>query len=101
MGWLMRILMIASEAVPFAKTGGLADVLGALPRALARLGHRVTVMLPRYRGVPAGSLVSEFDVSIGGRTLHARFERHKMAPTLDAVLVDVPAYYDREALYGI
>ena len=43
--------MIGSEAVPFAKTGGLADVLGALPPALARLGWDVTVALPRYRGV--------------------------------------------------
>jgi hypothetical protein len=39
----MRVLMIASESVPFAKTGGLADVVGALPRALANLGHRVDV----------------------------------------------------------
>ena len=45
------VLIIGSEAVPFAKTGGLADVLGALPPALARLGWDVTVALPRYRGV--------------------------------------------------
>ena len=48
----LDILMVASEARPFAKTGGLADVCGALPRALARLGHRVTIVLPRYRGTP-------------------------------------------------
>ena len=45
------MLIIGSEAVPFAKTGGLADVLGALPPALARLGWDVTLALPRYRGV--------------------------------------------------
>jgi starch synthase len=39
--------MVASEAVPFAKTGGLADVVGALPRALVQLGHQVDVVLPR------------------------------------------------------
>ena len=44
------VLIIGSEAVPFAKTGGLADVLGALPAALARLGWSVTLMVPRYRG---------------------------------------------------
>ena len=49
--------MVASEAVPFAKTGGLADVAGALPRALARLGHEVEVVIPRYRGVTAGERV--------------------------------------------
>ena len=58
--------MIGSEAVPFAKTGGLADVLGALPPALARLGWDVTLALPRYRGVTAGSLVESFPVTVGG-----------------------------------
>ena len=48
------VLMIGSEALPFAKTGGLADVLGALPSALARLGWTATVALPRYRGVDGG-----------------------------------------------
>src|SRR5687767_8645341 len=47
----LRALMVASEAHPFAKTGGLAEVLGALPAALARLGHDVIVVLPKYRGV--------------------------------------------------
>ena len=45
----MHIAFAASECVPFSKTGGLADVIGALPAALASLGHRVTVFLPRYR----------------------------------------------------
>lgn len=45
----MRILMAASEGVPFSKTGGLADVVGALPAAIARLGHEVGVVLPLYR----------------------------------------------------
>ena len=46
----MNILMVASEATPYAKTGGLADVLGALPAALAEQGQRVAVVLPAYRG---------------------------------------------------
>ena len=45
----MHIAFVASEGVPFSKTGGLADVVGALPRALAALGHQVSVYLPRYR----------------------------------------------------
>jgi len=97
----LSIVMIASEVVPFAKTGGLADVLGALPRALARLGHQVTVFLPRYRGTSPGEVVAEFDVSPSGRTLRSRFERHDIAPGVRAVLVDCPALYDRDALYGV
>ena len=45
----MHIAFAASECVPFSKTGGLADVIGALPPALVNLGHQVTVFLPYYR----------------------------------------------------
>src|SRR5579884_9619 len=48
----MRILFVASEAVPFAKTGGLADVVGGLSKALVQGGHEVAVLLPGYRGTP-------------------------------------------------
>src|SRR5262245_7937955 len=55
-----RVLIIGSEALPFAKTGGLADVLGALPAALARLGWDVTVAIPKYRGVAGGTVLEQF-----------------------------------------
>ncbi|TAM44100.1 MAG: glycogen synthase, partial [Acidobacteria bacterium] len=45
----MRIAHLASEVAPFSKTGGLADVAGALPPALADLGHEVTVVVPAHR----------------------------------------------------
>ena len=45
----VRVVFVASEGVPFSKTGGLADVVGALPKALAKLGHELEVVLPRYR----------------------------------------------------
>ena len=57
----MRILMVASEAAPFAKTGDLADVVAVLPPALAQLGHSVDVVIPRYRGIAAGELVARVD----------------------------------------
>ena len=48
----MKILMLSSEAAPFAKSGGLGDVIGALPQALAALGHDVRVVLPKYGAIP-------------------------------------------------
>ena len=59
--------MVASEVHPFAKTGGLADVLGALPRALAKLGHHVDVVMPRYRGVAAGASNEQMTITLGGQ----------------------------------
>ncbi|MBI3604189.1 MAG: glycogen/starch synthase, partial [Nitrospirae bacterium] len=52
----LNILMASPEAVPFAKTGGLADVAGALPRELARLGHRVCLVIPRYGTIDGAAL---------------------------------------------
>lgn len=66
----MNILMIGSECVPFIKTGGLADVMGSLPRELVRNGTRVTVMLPYYSKIPesyknATRRVDEFTAELG------------------------------------
>jgi starch synthase len=94
------VLFIASEAQPFAKSGGLADVAGALPPALARLGWDVTVALPRYRGVNGGELLEEFTVTIGGIPEHVRFLEAPMPSGARALLVDCPNLYDRDALYG-
>ena len=94
-----RVFMIGSEAAPFSKTGGLADVLGALPPALARLGWNVTVALPCYRGVRAGTLVERFPVSLGGYTSEVGFFDAPLADGARALLVDSPELYDRETLY--
>jgi len=93
--------MIASEAVPFAKTGGLADVIGALPPALARLGWAVTVVLPRYRGVTDGTLEERFSLTVGGLTVDVEFFEVPLVPGARVVLVDCPPLYDREGLYGV
>jgi starch synthase len=95
----MRILMVGSEMTPFAKTGGLADVVGALPLALARLGHEVEVVIPRYRAVTAGDLVGRITVRMGGRQLDAG----AWAAThggVRTVFIDQPRYFDRDGLYG-
>ena len=99
----MHIAFAASECVPFSKTGGLADVVGALPRALASLGHQVSVYVPRYRQTKltdpqtvVRSITIPFDdkyrfcsVVTAGSTAGVRF-----------YFVDYPPYFDREALYG-
>src|SRR5918994_1437401 len=95
----MRILMVASEAIPWAKTGGLADVVGALPRALVRLGHQVDVVIPRYRGIAAGRAAGKVTVTLGGRSADAPvFEVDSDGARM--LFVDQPEYYDRAALYG-
>lgn len=97
-----RILMVASEAVPFAKTGGLADVVAALPKALGKLGHQVTVALPRYRAIAVyGAPTAAFDVEMGGHHYHADVYVQELSPGMRVALVDHPAFFDRDALYGI
>ena len=72
----MRVLFAASEAVPFCKTGGLADVAGSLPQALAKTGDEVAVILPLYQRVSEkwmGQLtfVTHIEVPLGWRRLYA------------------------------
>jgi starch synthase len=95
----MRILIVASEAVPFAKTGGLADVIGALPRALARLGHRVDVVMPRYRGISAGARAGAIPVRLGGQVADAGIWIEDQG-RVRFVFVEHAGYFEREFLYG-
>ena len=95
------VLQIASEVLPFSKTGGLADVLGALPPALADLGWEVTVVTPKYRGVTAGTPVERMTLTVGGFTRDIEFFEAPMSGGARAILVDCPELFDREALYNI
>src|SRR5580698_9762865 len=96
----VRILFVASEGLPFSKTGGLADVIEALPKALVAQGHEVAVVLPRYRGTRVGGVVvPSLTVSIGGRL---RFPAVADGGVLGGVryfFVDDPEYFDRDGLY--
>ena len=95
----MRILMVASEAAPFAKTGGLADVIMALPRALVRLGHAVDVILPWYRGVPEGNRAGVVTVMDGSASRETRIDS-VTSHGVRTLFVEHPAYFDRDHLYG-
>ena len=92
---------MSSEAHPFAKTGGLAEVAAALPDALGRLGHKVTLVVPRYRGVDvSGSQSRRATIHLGTRAHEVTFHSRPMNPGVTAVLIDVPELFDRPGLYG-
>jgi starch synthase len=95
----MNILMAASEALPFAKTGGLADVVGALPAALVRLGHHVDVVMPRYKGMPEGDERRRFPVALGPLVAAAETSVVQREG-VRFIFVDHPGYFDRDHLYG-
>jgi starch synthase len=101
----MNILFATSEAAPFSKTGGLGDVCGALPRELARLGHRPIVMLPAFRqsrqvGLPLEPTGVIVDVPIGQKTVRGHFLRSKLPDSdVPVFLLDQGDYYDRPQLY--
>ena len=96
----LRIVMVTSEAHPFAKTGGLGEVAAALPGALIRLGHEVTVILPRYRGVDAPADGISHSFQMGATTVPVRFIETTAPDGFKAVLVDIPELFDRDGLYG-
>lgn len=100
----MKILFVASEAVPFCKTGGLADVVGTLAQKLGAAGHDVCMFLPKYRAVRAAALeegqarpltvdLAGEKFEVGLRFLHRR--------SVTAYFVDYPPFFDRDGLYGV
>ena len=96
----LRVLMIASEAQPYSKTGGLADVASALPKALGRMGHDVTLVTPRYRGVGAGAPRMTVRATLGERAFAADLTEAPIGPGARALLVDCPPLYDRAGIYN-
>jgi starch synthase len=99
----MHIAFVASEGVPYSKTGGLADVVGALPRALAALGHQVSVYLPRYRQTklsePA-TVVRSITIPFDDEYRFASVVSGVSQGGVRSYFVDYPPYFDRDALYG-
>jgi len=98
----LSIFMIASEAHPYAKTGGLAEVAAALPDALGRLGHDVTLVMPRYRGVDVtGAAAQTANVPLGTFMQSVTFHRRHERQGVTVVFVDIPELFDREGLYNV
>ncbi len=99
----MKILFTASEAAPFAKTGGLADVAGSLPRALAALGHDVSVVIPRYRQVDIDAYklkpAASFFVPLGAWKERCDAFKGTMGRGVAVYFINKDIYYDRPELY--
>jgi starch synthase len=99
----MHIAFAASEGVPFSKTGGLADVVGALPRALASAGHQVSVYLPRYRQTKLKdpqTVVRSVTIPFDDRYRFCSILSGGNQAGVQFYFVEYPPFFDREALYG-
>ncbi|HEX2280101.1 MAG TPA: glycogen synthase GlgA [Candidatus Tectomicrobia bacterium] len=100
----LRVVVVASEVVPFAKTGGLADVTGALSVALGRQGHQVSIIMPRYPVIEHAvrSLEKVHDnlvVPMGTRTEYGAVWRAKLTPKIPVYFIEHQQYFNRDALY--
>lgn len=103
---MLHVVMVTSEMAPYAKTGGLADVCGALPGALVAHGVRVTCVLPRYGSIDAAAhgfrqLDERLDVRIGDVIHRAGLWSVERDDGVTVLLIDAPALYDRRGLYQI
>ena len=101
----MRVLMLAAEMVPFAKTGGLADVLGALPKGLKQLGVDVRVAMPRYGRIDPAKFdlrveIDNLPVSMDEATESVRVLQTSVGDGIPVYFVDSERYFNREGIYG-
>lgn len=102
----MRILVAGSELAPFARTGGLGDVLAALPAALAARGHEVSVAIPCYRGLREDSRLSvsesvvRVEVRMGSQMVTAELLQGRTPAGVQVFLVRRDESFDRPGLYG-
>src|SRR5215210_1253582 len=100
----LKVLFVVSECVPFAKTGGLGDVAGALPIALAERGHDIRVVLPRYRSAaahPANKLPAPLAVPVGGgEAWCAVWETRLPKSRAKVYLLEQNDLFDRKGIYA-
>jgi len=89
----LKVAFVASEAIPYAKTGGLADVVGTLPKYLNKLGIKTIIFLPKYKGI-VGKFQKELSVKLDNT------DKVKIFRDETGYFVDYPEFYDREGIYG-
>ena len=100
----MRVLLASSEVHPFSKTGGLADMVGALGKALGRKGHQVGLVTPLYAGIRERFPLKlrddlPIDLPIGLRRVYGRIWTLSPSENLTIYFVDQPAFFDRADIY--
>lgn len=100
----MQILFVASEALPFVKTGGLADVIGSLPNALIKNGIDARVIIPKYKAIPEEFkkkmlLRKSFNISLGWRNQYCGIEELDY-DGVKYYFVDNKLYFNRDEIYG-
>src|SRR5689334_2924262 len=101
----LRVLILAAEIVPFAKVGGLADVVGALPKALQSLGHDVRLVMPRYRQVDREHLhiktiIEALSIDMGKFQSQVSVCQGTIGDSIPVYMIDAPRFFDRENIYG-
>jgi starch synthase len=100
----LNILMVSSECVPFAKTGGLADVVGALPIALKKMGHDVRVVMPKYSSIDDDKFNikpfhSPMSVWMGNKEEWCFAYSTNIEYDVPVYFIDFKLFFDREGLY--
>lgn len=102
----MKILMVSAEAVPFAKTGGLADAVSAIAIALTNMGHEVKIVLPRYYKIDRNTLVhlsGPMGIPVGGGEAWTAVYKTKMpgCPDCEVFFIDHEQSFGRDGIYGV
>ncbi len=101
----LKILILAAEVVPFVKVGGLADVVGALPKALRALGHDVRLAMPRYGQIDPeqfglSSVIDKLSVDMATFREPVSVMQGSIGEGIPVYMIDAPRYFDREHIYG-
>ena len=100
----LKILLLSAEVVPFAKTGGLADVAGSLPKEIHALGHDIRVAMPRYGRIDPlkfglEEILPAFPVPMDAQMEKAAVLRGSIGPGVPIYMIDNAKYYDRDSIY--
>ncbi len=101
----LHVVMVCPEVVPFAKTGGLADMVGALSRAIEKAGHQVSILMPAYRCVHHAGISLEdseihLNVSFNGTVHKVETFIARISQAVQVYLIRADRYFDRHYLYG-